>query len=148
MLCRRLPLARTAALLSAAHFPTVPRAAQSRYAMSEVAKAQEAKPGGDTIFGKIIRKEIPAKIVYEDDLCLAFHDVAPQAPTHVLVIPKSPKLVMHQIATDEDAAILGHLMVKAAKIANDLGLASGDGGGGCTLPQLDARGVCSCLCAF
>ena len=46
---------------------------------SEVQKAQSAQPGGDTIFGKIIRKEIPAKIVHEDDLCLAFHDVSPQA---------------------------------------------------------------------
>ena len=46
---------------------------------SEVQKAQSAQPGGDTIFGKIIRKEIPAKIVHEDDICLAFHDVSPQA---------------------------------------------------------------------
>ena len=44
----------------------------------------------DTIFGRIIRKEIPARIEHEDDLCLAFHDVAPQAPVHVLVIPKEP----------------------------------------------------------
>ena len=46
--------------------------------------------GGDTIFGKIIRREIPASIVFEDDQCLAFHDVNPQAPVHVLVIPKKP----------------------------------------------------------
>ena len=44
----------------------------------------------DTIFGRIIRGEIPARIEHDDDLCLAFHDVAPQAPTHVLVIPKQP----------------------------------------------------------
>ena len=46
--------------------------------------------GGDTIFGKIIRREIPSSIVFEDDKCLAFHDVNPQAPVHVLVIPKKP----------------------------------------------------------
>mmetsp|Transcript_8139 Transcript_8139/g.26657 ORF Transcript_8139/g.26657 Transcript_8139/m.26657 type:complete len:110 (+) Transcript_8139:21-350(+) len=71
----------------------VPAIAASRpqcSSMSEVAKAQIAAPGGDTIFGKIIRKEIPAKIAYEDDTVLAFHDVAPQAPVHVLVIPKKP----------------------------------------------------------
>ena len=54
----------------------------------EITKAQAAQPGGDTIFGKIIRKEIPAKIIFEDDQCLAFHDISPQAPTHFLVIPK------------------------------------------------------------
>ena len=75
----------------------------------EVAKAQDAKPGGDTIFGKIIRKEIPAKIIYEDDECLAFHDVSPQAPTHALLIPKSPHLTMIQDAKDSDAALLGWL---------------------------------------
>lgn len=74
-----------------------------------------------TIFTKIINKEIPAKIVYEDDLCLAFHDVNPQAPTHVLVIPKKeiPRLVD---ATADDQAVLGHLMVTAGKIARQLGV--------------------------
>ena len=96
--------------------------------MSEVDAAQNAKPGGDTIFGKIIRKEIPAQVVYEDDLCLAFRDVAPQAPTHVLLIPKSPHLDMHSTATEADAPLLGHLMVKAAMIASSpdyLGLSNG-----------------------
>ena len=67
-----------------------------------------------TIFSKIITREIPAKIVYEDDLCLAFHDVNPQAPIHVLLIPKKeiPRLVD---ATAEDAALLGHLMLTANK---------------------------------
>ena len=64
------------------------RARQCSTTMSEVEKAQTAKPGGDTIFGKIIRKEIPAEILHEDDLSLAFKDVAPQAPVHFLVIPK------------------------------------------------------------
>uniref|UniRef100_A0A8C2RHU1 HIT domain-containing protein n=1 Tax=Capra hircus TaxID=9925 RepID=A0A8C2RHU1_CAPHI len=54
----------------------------------EITKAQVAQPGSDTIFRKMIRKEIPAKIIYEDGQCLAFHDISPQAPTHFLVIPK------------------------------------------------------------
>lgn len=74
-----------------------------------------------TIFTKIIAREIPAKIVHEDELCLAFHDVNPQAPTHVLLIPKKemPRLVD---ATAEDAALLGHLMLTANKIAQQLGV--------------------------
>jgi len=74
-----------------------------------------------TIFSKIIKREIPAKIVYEDDLCLAFHDVNPQAPTHVLLIPKKeiPRLVDAQ---PEDQALLGHLMITANKIAQQLGV--------------------------
>ena len=74
-----------------------------------------------TLFGKIIRREIPATIVYEDDLCLAFQDINPQAPTHVLLIPKKeiPRLVD---AAPQDQAVLGHLMVVAGKIARDLGV--------------------------
>ena len=74
-----------------------------------------------TIFTKIINKEIPAQIVYEDDLCLAFRDINPQAPTHVLLIPKKeiPRLVD---ATSEDQALMGHLMVTAGKIATQLGV--------------------------
>jgi histidine triad (HIT) family protein len=74
-----------------------------------------------TLFGKIIRREIPAKIVYEDEECLAFHDVNPQAPTHVLLIPKKeiPRL---SDATAEDRALLGHLMIVAGNIARDLGI--------------------------
>ena len=74
-----------------------------------------------TIFGKIIQREIPADIVYEDELCLAFRDVNPQAPTHVLLIPKKeiPRLVD---ATAEDQALLGHLMITANKIARQLGV--------------------------
>ncbi|MFN9175512.1 MAG: histidine triad nucleotide-binding protein [Synechocystis sp.] len=75
----------------------------------------------DTIFGKIIRREIPADIVYEDDLCLAFRDVNPQAPVHVLLIPKKaiPKL---SAATSEDHALLGHLSLKAKQVASELGI--------------------------
>ncbi len=70
----------------------------------------------DTIFSKILRKEIPAKIVYEDDDCMAFHDVSPQAPVHVLLIPKKP-IVNLTAVTKDDERILGHLMVKAAEVA-------------------------------
>ena len=78
----------------------------------------------DTIFGKIIRGEVPAKIVHDDDRCLAFHDVAPQAPVHVLVIPKKPLESLAQ-ATADDADLLGHLVVVATELARSLGLTSG-----------------------
>lgn len=78
----------------------------------------------DTIFGKIIRKEVPAKIVFEDDLCLCFQDVAPQAPTHVLLIPKKPIESLDHLAP-QDAALLGHLMLKVRDIAASLGLEKG-----------------------
>jgi len=78
----------------------------------------------DTIFGKILRREIPADIVYEDDQCLAFHDVNPQAPTHVLVIPKKT-ITQLSTAGDEDSALLGHLMTVARKVAVQLKLAKG-----------------------
>ena len=78
----------------------------------------------DTIFARIIRGEIPARIVHDDDLCLAFHDVAPQAPVHVLVIPKQP-IASLAVATEADATLLGNLMVVATKIAATLGLADG-----------------------
>lgn len=77
-----------------------------------------------TLFTKIINREIPAKIIYEDDLCMAFHDVNPQAPTHVLLIPKKeiPRLVD---AKPEDQALLGHLMLTAGKLAQQLGVPEG-----------------------
>jgi len=90
----------------------------------EVKLAQAAMPGGDTIFGKIIRKEIPANIIYEDDQCLAFHDVTPQAPKHFLVIPKKPIEQLSK-AEESDAALLGHLMLVARKCAEDVGLNNG-----------------------
>ncbi len=75
-----------------------------------------------TIFQKIIDREIPANIVYEDDIALAFHDVQPQAPFHVLVIPKKP-IVNIATATQEDKTILGHLMLVCAEIAKMEGIA-------------------------
>jgi len=77
-----------------------------------------------TIFKKIIDKEIPAKIVYEDDRCLAFHDVAPQAPTHVLVIPKQEIASLDDL-TGADEALVGHLYGVIRKVAAELGLANG-----------------------
>jgi histidine triad (HIT) family protein len=75
----------------------------------------------DTIFGKIARGELPADVVYEDDRALAFRDVNPQAPTHILVIPRRP---IEQLATadESDAALLGHLMLVARRVAADAGL--------------------------
>jgi len=74
-----------------------------------------------TLFEKIINREIPADIVYEDELSLAFKDINPQAPVHVLIIPKKPieKLSDSNI---EDQALLGHLMLVAGKIAEQLNL--------------------------
>ena len=74
-----------------------------------------------TIFGKIIRREIPSDIVYEDEHCLAFRDVNPQAPTHVLLIPKK-EIDRLSAAGDEDQALLGHLMLAAGKVARQLGV--------------------------
>ncbi|MDP2238839.1 MAG: histidine triad nucleotide-binding protein [Burkholderiales bacterium] len=74
-----------------------------------------------TLFGKIIRREIPADIVYEDELCLAFRDINPQAPTHVLIIPKQEMAKLAD-AKAADQALLGHLMLAANQIARQLGV--------------------------
>ena len=78
----------------------------------------------ETIFAKIIRREIPAKIEYEDDRCLAFHDVAPQAPVHLLVIPKEPILSLAAVS-DDDSPLLGHLVRVATQLAVQLDLTNG-----------------------
>jgi histidine triad (HIT) family protein len=78
----------------------------------------------DTIFSKIISREIPANIVYEDDLCLAFKDITPQAPTHILVIPKKPIPQLDKAAA-EDGELLGHLLLCVKKIAAEAGLEKG-----------------------
>jgi histidine triad (HIT) family protein len=75
-----------------------------------------------TLFEKIIAREIPATIVYEDELVLAFRDIKPQAPTHVLIIPKKPIPRIGE-AKPEDHQVLGHLLLKAAEVARQLGLA-------------------------
>jgi histidine triad (HIT) family protein len=85
----------------------------------------------ETIFAKIIRREVPAEIVHEDDLCLAFYDIAPKAPVHVLVIPKEPIASLAELQS-EHQALAGHLILTATEIARQL--------------QLDAgyRLVCNC----
>ncbi len=78
----------------------------------------------ETVFGRIIAREIPARIEHEDDLCLAFHDVAPQAPVHVLVIPKRPIPALTAL-TEADESLIGHLVFVATRLAERLGLAGG-----------------------
>ncbi|MFM7382494.1 MAG: histidine triad nucleotide-binding protein [Microcystaceae cyanobacterium] len=78
----------------------------------------------ETLFSKIIRREIPAQIVYEDDLCLAFKDINPQAPVHLLIIPKKA-IAKLSSADTEDQSLLGHLLLTAKKLATDLGLENG-----------------------
>jgi histidine triad (HIT) family protein len=74
-----------------------------------------------TIFSKILSKEIPAKFVHEDELCVAFRDVQPQAPVHILVIPRKPIASLAHLAP-EDGALLGHMMLTIAQIARKEGL--------------------------
>jgi histidine triad (HIT) family protein len=74
-----------------------------------------------TLFEKIVDRDIQATIVYEDDLVLAFRDIKPQAPTHVLLIPKKPIPRIGE-AKPEDQQVLGHLLLKAAEVADKLGL--------------------------
>lgn len=80
---------------------------------------------GETIFGKILRDEIPANKVWEDDSCIAIRDINPQAPVHILVIPRKPIETVDD-AVGEDAALLGHLTWVATEIARKEGFA-GDG---------------------
>lgn len=74
-----------------------------------------------TIFQKIIAKEIPAKLAHEDEHCIAIHDINPQAPVHVLLIPKKP-IPRVAAATAADQALLGHLLLTAATLARKLGI--------------------------
>jgi histidine triad (HIT) family protein len=76
----------------------------------------------DTLFSKIINREIPADIVYEDDLCLAFRDINPQAPVHILLIPKQA-IAKIADATESDQSLLGHLLLKTGEIAREQGYA-------------------------
>ena len=78
----------------------------------------------DTIFSKIIDGEIPAERVYEDELCIAINDINPQAPVHVLIVPKKPIPMLSQ-AQQDDQALLGHLLLAANKIARQLGVDEG-----------------------
>ncbi|MCG9892081.1 MAG: histidine triad nucleotide-binding protein [Thermosynechococcaceae cyanobacterium MS004] len=78
----------------------------------------------ETLFSKIIRREIPADIVYEDDIALAFRDIHPQAPVHILVIPKHPIPKLAD-AQPEDQALLGHLLLTVKIVAAQEGLNKG-----------------------
>lgn len=75
-----------------------------------------------TVFQKIIDREIPAKLAHEDEFCIALHDINPQAPVHVLVIPKKP-LARIAEASAADQALLGHLLLTASTLAKNLGVA-------------------------
>ncbi|MEO1615368.1 MAG: histidine triad nucleotide-binding protein [Planctomycetota bacterium] len=95
-----------------------------------------------TIFKKIIEREIPADIVYEDDVCLAFRDIRPQAPVHILVIPKKEIESLAHL-DDGDAELVGHCVLTLSKIAEQEGLANGykmqansGPGGGQEVPHL------------
>ncbi|MEL7035651.1 MAG: histidine triad nucleotide-binding protein [Cyanobacteria bacterium J06592_8] len=78
----------------------------------------------DTVFSKIIRREISADIVYEDELVLAFKDIAPQAPVHIILIPKKPIPKLAD-ATPDDQTLMGHLLLTAKQIASEAGLDNG-----------------------
>ncbi|MCC5873435.1 MAG: histidine triad nucleotide-binding protein [Gammaproteobacteria bacterium] len=77
----------------------------------------------DTIFGKIIRREIPADIVFEDDHVLAFKDVNPQAPVHLLIIPKNEEIPTLNDAGESHQMLLGHMLLTASKLAAEHGIA-------------------------
>ncbi len=77
-----------------------------------------------TVFQRILDREIPADIVFEDDRCLAFRDIHPQAPVHVVVIPKKPIPTLNDV-TEDDAGLIGHLFVAMRQIASRLGLHKG-----------------------
>ena len=94
------------------------------------------------VFLKILAKEIPVRVAHEDDLCLAFHDAHPQAPVHVLIIPKRV-IRTHADLVPADAALIGHLNLVAVELAKKLGLTAGyrvvvncDDAGGQTVPHL------------
>jgi histidine triad (HIT) family protein len=78
----------------------------------------------DNIFLKIVKKEIPAKIVYEDDHCVAFHDTTPRAPVHVLIVPRK-EIRTHDEITAADREVIGQMHLAAVQIARQLGLTDG-----------------------
>jgi len=92
--------------------------------LAREAASQHGTASKPTIFSKIIDKSIPAKILHEDDKCLAFQDVAPQAPVHFLVIPKKP-IPGISFATKEDQEVLGHLLLVAKNVADKQNLTNG-----------------------
>lgn len=96
----------------------------------------------DTLFTRIIRREIPADIVYEDNLAIAFRDINPQAPVHILVVPKEP-IAQLSDAESQNHALMGHLLLTVKRVAAQLGLENGyrvvinnGADGGQTVPHL------------
>lgn len=96
----------------------------------------------NNVFLKVLDKSIPANIIHEDEHCVAFHDINPQAPAHVLIIPRKV-IRTHQEIAPEDCFLLGHMNLVAASLARTLGLNSGyrlvincDADGGQTVPHL------------
>ena len=75
----------------------------------------------DTLFTRIIKREIPAEVLYQDDRVTAFRDIHPQAPSHILIIPNKPIPTVNDV-TEEDESALGHLFVVAAKLASEEGI--------------------------
>lgn len=101
------------------------KTSQSRFKKSdEVKKSSYVITDKDTLFGKFIRKEIPCKFFYEDELCVAFHDIHPQAPVHFLVVPKKPIKRLSNVNI-RDKPLLGHLLYVASDLAKDLRLHRG-----------------------
>ncbi|EDO45654.1 predicted protein [Nematostella vectensis] len=88
---------------------------------SEEEKAQSAVPGGDTIFSRIIRGDVPATFIHEDDKCIAMDDINPQAPVHFLVIPKTP-IQKLSLAQNWNAELLGHCLLVAKDVAKNKGI--------------------------
>ncbi len=99
---------------------------ENHFNFSEVTKAQSTSPFSQqtTIFDKIVSKQIPADILFEDEQALAFRDIKPQAPTHILIIPKR-RITMLQEMKQEDKLLIGHLMWVATQIATQQGLLQG-----------------------
>jgi len=92
--------------------------------MSEESKAKQGRPEGPSIFSKILDGSIPCKFIHEDDKCVAFNDISPQAPVHFLVIPRKPIEMLEDVEED-DSALLGHMMVVVKKLAKEQGLEKG-----------------------
>ena len=99
---------------------------ESDKAMAAASTDPAINPEAPTFFDKLVSKEIPADIIYEDDLCMAFRDIAPQAPVHFLVIPKN-KSGLNRLgnAKEENIPLLGHLLYTASKVAGQEGLKEG-----------------------
>lgn len=102
-------------------------ALKSGSASCRTSKQMERDTMTDCIFCKIARREIPAKIVFEDDEALAFEDIRPEAPTHLLVIPKRHFASLAEIAPEEEdsRALMGHLIAVAARLARERGIEAG-----------------------